>query len=306
MLKISHVVKNFENINALNNVSLNIPKGEFFGLLGPNGAGKSTLMNIIIGYLEADSGQVYIGEEQISPQNIQLRKKIGYVPQEVSLYLELSAYKNLKIFGELYGIASKKLETKIEYVLDLVQLKDRKKDPVKDFSGGMKRRLNLATSLLHDPEIVLCDEPTVGVDPQSRNAIFDMLSELNKSGKTVVYTTHYMEEAERLCSRLAIIDHGNIIAIGTLVELISLLNRKDTIKIQKTALTQDKLSVLREMGMVNEFDFYFELMPKDGYEKNSTIFGKLEEMGIPNDFIQISRATLEDVFLNLTGRSLRD
>ena len=306
MLKISHVVKNFENINALNNVSLNIPKGEFFGLLGPNGAGKSTLMNIIIGYLEADSGQVYIGEEQISPQNIQLRKKIGYVPQEVSLYLELSAYKNLKIFGELYGIASKKLETKIEYVLDLVQLKDRKKDPVKDFSGGMKRRLNLAASLLHDPEIVLCDEPTVGVDPQSRNAIFDMLSELNKSGKTVVYTTHYMEEAERLCSRLAIIDHGNIIAIGTLVELINLLNRKDTIKIQKTALTQDKLSVLREMGMVNEFDFYFELMPKDGYEKNSAIFGKLEEMGIPNDFIQISRATLEDVFLNLTGRSLRD
>ncbi len=306
MLKISHVVKNFENINALNNVSLNIPKGEFFGLLGPNGAGKSTLMNIIIGYLEADSGQVYIGEEQISPQNIQLRKKIGYVPQEVSLYLELSAYKNLKIFGELYGIASKKLETKIEYVLDLVQLKDRKKDPVKDFSGGMKRRLNLAASLLHDPEIVLCDEPTVGVDPQSRNAIFDMLSELNKSGKTIVYTTHYMEEAERLCSRLAIIDHGNIIAIGTLVELINLLNRKDTIKIQKTALTQDKLSVLREMGMVNEFDFYFELMPKDGYEKNSAIFGKLEEMGIPNDFIQISRATLEDVFLNLTGRSLRD
>ena len=306
MLKISHIIKNFENINALNNVSLNIPKGEFFGLLGPNGAGKSTLMNIIIGYLEADSGQVYLGEEQISPQNIQLRKKIGYVPQEVSLYLELSAYKNLKIFGELYGIASKKLETKIEYVLDLVQLKDRKKDPVKDFSGGMKRRLNLAASLLHDPEIVLCDEPTVGVDPQSRNAIFDMLSELNKSGKTIVYTTHYMEEAERLCSRLAIIDHGNIIAIGTLVELINLLNRKDTIKIQKTALTQDKLSVLREMGMVNEFDFYFELMPKDGYEKNSAIFGKLEEMGIPNDFIQISRATLEDVFLNLTGRSLRD
>ncbi|MCX6168210.1 MAG: ABC transporter ATP-binding protein [Ignavibacteriales bacterium] len=306
MLKINHIIKNFENINALNNVSLTIPKGEFFGLLGPNGAGKSTLMNIIIGYLEADSGQVYIGEEKISSQNIQLRKKIGYVPQEVSLYLELSAYKNLKIFGELYGITSKKLESKIEYVLDLVQLKDRKKDQVKEFSGGMKRRLNLAASLLHDPEIVLCDEPTVGVDPQSRNAIFDMLSELNKSGKTIVYTTHYMEEAERLCSRLAIIDHGNIIAIGTLVELINLLNRKDTIKIQKTALTQNKLSALREMGLVNEFDFYFELMPKDGYEKNSKIFGKLEEIGIPNDFIQISRATLEDVFLNLTGRSLRD
>jgi len=306
MLKINHIIKNFENINALNNVSLTVAKGEFFGLLGPNGAGKSTLMNIIIGYLEADRGQVYIGEEKISSQNIQLRKKIGYVPQEVSLYLELSAYKNLKIFGELYGITSKKLETKIEYVLDLVQLKDRKKDQVKGFSGGMKRRLNLAASLLHDPEIVLCDEPTVGVDPQSRNAIFDMLSELNRAGKTIVYTTHYMEEAERLCSRLAIIDHGNIIAVGTLIELINLLNRKDTIKIQKTALTQNKLSVLREMGLVNEFDFYFELAPNGGYEKNSKIFGKLEELGIPNDFVQISRATLEDVFLNLTGRSLRD
>jgi ABC-2 type transport system ATP-binding protein len=306
MLKISHIIKNFENINALNNVSLNIPKGEFFGLLGPNGAGKSTLMNIIIGYLEADSGQVYIGDEKISLQNIQLRKKIGYVPQEVSLYLELSAYNNLKIFGELYGLTSKNLENKIEYVLELVQLKDRKKDRVKEFSGGMKRRLNLAASLLHDPEIVLCDEPTVGVDPQSRNAIFDMLSELNKSGKTIVYTTHYMEEAERLCSRLAIIDHGNIIAIGSLVELINLLNRKDTIKIQKTALTQNKVASLREMGVVNEFDFFFELMPKDGYEKNSKIFAKLEEIGIPDDVIQISRATLEDVFLNLTGRSLRD
>lgn len=306
MLKISRIVKNFENINALKEVSLNIQQGEFFGLLGPNGAGKSTLMNIIIGYLEPDSGRVSINGELISSQNIQLRKKIGYAPQEVSLYLELSAYKNLKIFGELYDLSKKQLELKIEYVLDLVQLKDRKKDPVKEYSGGMKRRLNLAASLLHDPEIVLCDEPTVGVDPQSRNAIFEMLTELNRSGKTIVYTTHYMEEAERLCSRLGIIDNGKIIADGTLVELINLLNQKDTIKIQKTALTNNKLPALHEIGMVNEYDFYFELIPKDGYDQNSKIFGKLEEIGIPNTFIQISRATLEDVFLNLTGRSLRD
>lgn len=306
MLKISRIVKNFENINALKEVSLNIQQGEFFGLLGPNGAGKSTLMNIIIGYLEPDSGRVSINGELISSQNIQLRKKIGYAPQEVSLYLELSAYKNLKIFGELYDLSKKQLELKIEYVLDLVQLKDRKKDPVKEYSGGMKRRLNLAASLLHDPEIVLCDEPTVGVDPQSRNAIFEMLTELNRSGKTIVYTTHYMEEAERLCSRLGIIDNGKIIADGTLVELINLLNQKDTIKIQKTALTNNKLPALHEIGLVNEYDFYFELIPKDGYDQNSKIFGKLEEIGIPNTFIQISRATLEDVFLNLTGRSLRD
>ena len=306
MLKISHIVKNFDNITALQNVNLKIQQGEFFGLLGPNGAGKSTLMNIIIGYLEPDSGQISIDGELIFAQNIKLRKKIGYVPQEVSLYLELSAYKNLKIFGGLYGLSPKLLEEKIDYVLELVQLKERKKDPVKNYSGGMKRRLNLAASLLHDPEIVLCDEPTVGVDPQSRNAIFEMLNELNRSGKTILYTTHYMEEAERLCSRLAIIDNGNIIADGTLVELINLVDQKDTIKIQKTAMTSGKLVELSEMGSVSEYDFSFELIPNEHYIHNSKIFGRLEEIGIPKAFIQISRPTLEDVFLNLTGRSLRD
>jgi len=306
MLRISHIIKNFENVNALQNVSLTINKGEFFGLLGPNGAGKSTLMNIIIGYLEADSGQISFNDQIISSSNISLRKKFGYVPQEVSLYLELSAHQNLRIFGKFYDFSAKELENKIEEVLELVQLKDRKKDPVKEYSGGMKRRLNLAASLLHDPEILLCDEPTVGVDPQSRNAIFDMLNVLNKAGKTILYTTHYMEEAERLCSRLAIIDNGNIIAQGSLIDLINLLNQKDTIKIQKTTFTQNKLALLKDMGRVSESDFYLELIPKESYDRNSKIFAKLEEIGIQNEFVQISRATLEDVFLNLTGRSLRD
>jgi ABC-2 type transport system ATP-binding protein len=306
MLRIDHIVKHFENLTALNNVSININKGEFFGLLGPNGAGKSTLMNIIIGYLESDSGKILYGDEHVSKNNLALRKKFGYVPQEISLYLELSAYQNLKIFGQLFNLQGKALENKIDEVLLLVQLTDRKKDPVKDFSGGMKRRLNLAASLLHDPEILLCDEPTVGVDPQSRNAIFDMLLQLNKSGKTIVYTTHYMEEAERLCSRLAIIDHGNIIAEGTLIDLINLLNQRDTIKIQKTSATSSKISLIQEIGQLTEYDFYYEVIPNTGFERNSKIFSKLEQIGIPNVFIQISRANLEDVFLNMTGRSLRD
>lgn len=306
MLKINHISKNFDNIAALQNVSLNIQSGEFFGLLGPNGAGKSTLMNIIIGFLSSDNGQVLLGEHAVSVDDIEVRKKIGYVPQEISLFLELSAYKNLKIFGQLYRINSSQLEEKMEKVLDLVQLSDRRKDAVKEFSGGMKRRLNLAVSLLHDPEIILCDEPTVGVDPQSRNAIFDMLVELNKSGKTIVYTTHYMEEAERLCSRLAIIDHGKIIAQGSLVELINLLNRKDTVKIQKTPIVSTKLLSLEEMGRITENDFYYELIPSEEFTKTSQIFSKLEELVIPNELTQLSRATLEDVFLSLTGRSLRD
>jgi ABC-2 type transport system ATP-binding protein len=306
MLKIKNITKSFGSLTALDNISLDIEKGEFFGLLGPNGAGKTTLINTIIGYLEPELGNVSIDGEDITIENTQLRKKIGYVPQEIALYLELTAYQNLKIFGSIFNLKGDELEKKINEVMELVQLTDRKKDKVKDFSGGMKRRINLAVSLLHNPDIILCDEPTVGVDPQSRNAIFEMLHDLNKKGKTILYTTHYMEEAERLCSRLAIIDNGKIIAKGTLVDLINMLEQKETIKIQKTAFTQDKISAISDMGIISEHDFYYELIVNDKYKQHSKTFIRLEEEGIHNEFVQVSRATLEDVFLNLTGRSLRD
>lgn len=306
MLKVNHIVKHFESLTALDNVSIAINDGEFYGLLGPNGAGKSTLMNIIIGYLLPDSGHISIDNEVMNLENILLRKKIGYVPQEISLFLELSAEKNLKIFGELFDLGGKELDKRIAEVLELVQLRDRKNDRVNDYSGGMKRRLNIAASLLHNPQILLCDEPTVGVDPQSRNAIFDMLQFLNKSGKTVVYTTHYMEEAERLCSRVAIIDHGKIIEQGTVPELINLLHQKDVIKIGKTPLTEKLLEKIKEIGLINEQDFHYELIPSEEFTKKSKIFAALENLNIPGNLIEVSVATLEDVFLNLTGRSLRD
>ena len=306
MLKVNHIVKHFENLTALDNVSITINDGEFYGLLGPNGAGKSTLMNIIIGYLLPDSGHIAIDNEMMNFENVALRKKIGFVPQEISLFLELSAEKNLKIFGELFELEGKVLEKRIAEVLELVQLQDRKNDRVNDYSGGMKRRLNIAASLLHNPQILLCDEPTVGVDPQSRNAIFDMLQFLNKSGKTIVYTTHYMEEAERLCSKVAIIDHGRIIEQGTVLELINLLNQKDVIKISKTPFTVKLLDKIKEIGMINEQDFHFELIPSDNFTKKSKIFAALEDLNIPSNLIEVSMATLEDVFLNLTGMRLRD
>lgn len=306
MLKIKQVDKHFGNINALININLEIAEGEFFGLLGPNGAGKSTLMNIIAGFLPPDSGYVEINGKTLSINDLVIRKNIGYVPQEISLYLELNALQNLKIFGSLYDLNGSELDKKIDEVLELVQLTDRKKDRVNEYSGGMKRRLNLAASLLHDPPILLCDEPTVGVDPQSRNAIFDMLNRLNQKGKTVLYTTHYMEEAERLCSRLAIIDNGKIIAGGSLLDLINILEKKETIKIQKTALTLSKLPIISSIGKLTEFDFYYEMIPDESFSQHSKIYTALEEAGIPNQFIQISRASLEDVFLNITGRSLRD
>ena len=306
ILEIKDLVKRFNGVTALDEVTFSIEKGDFFGLLGPNGAGKSTLMNCIIGFLKPDNGKIILDSENIDELNISYRLNLGYVPQEIALYEEFSAYQNLKIFGGFYELSKTELNKRITEVLALVQLSDRKNDLVKSFSGGMKRRLNLAVSILHDPELILCDEPTVGVDPQSRNAIFDMLHELNKNGKTILYTTHYMEEAERLCNRLAIIDYGKIIAQGTLNDLISLLDKKETIKIRKAQESLSVLESLKSLGEITESDFYFEIIPNNSLSTNSMIFEKLENCEIPSHLLELSRASLEDVFLNLTGRRLRD
>jgi len=306
ILEINEVVKTFNGLSALKKVNLGIKKGDFFGLLGPNGAGKSTLMNCIVGYLNPDSGKILLNSNNITDLDLSYRMDIGYVPQEIALYQELSAMQNLRIFGGFYNVSKKYLNERINSVLNLVQLDDRKNDIVKTYSGGMKRRLNLAVSILHDPKLILCDEPTVGVDPQSRNAIFDMLAELNKDGKTILYTTHYMEEAERLCNRLAIIDYGKIIAEGTLNDLISLLEKRETIKIRKAPETKSLLESIKNLGDLGETDFYYELIPSNSSKLNSEIFSELENIKIPPHLLELSRASLEDVFLNLTGRRLRD
>ncbi len=306
MLQIRHIDKTFGRITALRDINLHIPAGEFFGLLGPNGAGKTTLMNIIIGYIKSDAGSVTLDNEMLSYESIQLRNKIGYVPQEIALFKELSAIQNLKIFGSLYGLSGANLNRKIDEALELVSLEDRMKDKVKDFSGGMKRRLNIAASILHDPALILCDEPTVGVDPQSRNAIFNMLKELNNRGKTVVYTTHYMEEAERLCTNLAIIDSGKIIAEGKLNELIDILNQKASIKINKINRIASNKEIIETLGKVIEHESFFEIVPDAKFGKISEVFQEIERIGLPEESVTLSRASLEDVFLHLTGRSLRD
>jgi len=306
ILEIKDVVKSFNGVTALKNVNISIEKGDFFGLLGPNGAGKSTLMNCIIGYLEPDTGNILLNEKSIKGLDLRYRLNIGYVPQEIALYLELSAIQNLRIFVGFYNLPKNTLNDRISSVLKLVQLEDRKGDVVKTFSGGMKRRLNLAVSILHDPDIILCDEPTVGVDPQSRNAIFDMLNELNKLGKTILYTTHYMEEAERLCNRLSIIDNGKIIAEGSLTDLISLLEKKETIKIRKAPESEELIESIKKLGELEETDYYYEIIPLNLFKSNSQIFKELEEINIPSHLLELSRASLEDVFLNLTGRRLRD
>ncbi len=306
MLQINNLSKSFENIKALNFVSFEIKKGEFFGLLGPNGAGKTTLMNLIIGFLKADSGTIIFNGEEIKYGDPEIKNRIGYVPQDIALYQELTAIQNLKIFGSFFKIPKKELLNNINEALELVQLSERKNSAVKEFSGGMKRRLNLAASILHKPEILLCDEPTVGVDPQSRNAIFKMLQKLNSEGITIIYTTHYMEEAERLCNRLAIIDNGRIIAIGTLMELLRILDRKATIKIQKTVESINLLKQLQTVAEINELEYQYELILKNTDMSFGELFSYFEKIKLSSDLIELSRASLEDVFLHMTGRRIRD
>ncbi len=305
MIRIGHIVKKYPTVTALNDVSLTIERGEFFGLLGPNGAGKSTLMSLLVGYKSPDSGTITVNGQPVTPDNLDVRRQIGLVPQSLALYEDLSAQKNLELFGSFYQLPAARLREIIPEKLNAAQLYDRRRDPVKTFSGGMKRRLNIVASLLHDPQTLLCDEPTVGVDPQSRNAIFDYLLALNAAGITIVYTTHYMEEAERLCKRLAIIDHGKIIALGTVDEMLAKLPYEETVRIHKTPLTIAKLDVFRQFGQLIDQEEDFELRPTAGF-KLSAFFAGLEANAIPYSLVELHRPTLEALFLHLTGRSLRE
>lgn len=305
MLKIKNIKKHFPSVTALDGITLEIEEKEFFGLIGPNGAGKSTLINIIVGYLQMDEGYIEFNGKDIRELGISYRKKIGLVPQSIALYEDLNAIDNLKIFGSLFDIPKKELKEIINEKLNAVGLYDRKKDLVKNYSGGMKRRLNLIAALLHRPEILLCDEPTVGVDPQSRNAIFSYLQDLNSSGTTIIYTTHYMEEAEKLCNRIGIIDYGKIIALGTLEELLNLLPPKKSIFFVKNGLTDSKIEEFKKFGKISINNSKYKLEANDEF-KFSEFFAELEENGIDERFIEIYKPNLETLFLNLTGRIFRD
>ena len=235
MIQVRSVSKSFGNIEAVNNVSFTIDKGKIFGILGPNGAGKSTIVNILNTLIKPDKGDVIIDGVNIKDDGNTIKLIMGVVPQEIALYEELTAYENLIFWGGLYNIPKSVLKANVNNTLEIVDLVNRKDYKIKSFSGGMKRRINIACSLLHNPKILVLDEPTVGVDPQNRNHIFEVIERFNNEGMTIIYTTHYMEEAERFCDKIAIIDVGRIIAQGTLKELREISEVKDllTIKICK-------------------------------------------------------------------------
>ncbi|HEY1765087.1 MAG TPA: ABC transporter ATP-binding protein [Opitutaceae bacterium] len=299
------VVKRFGSLVALDGVSLDIAPGEFFGLLGPNGAGKSTLMSLIAGLRAPDAGRLTVAGPDSAAGSPEARRAIGLVPQHIALYPDLSAETNLEIFGGLYGLRGKVLQERIEKALAAVQLSDRRRDPVKAYSGGMQRRLNLAAALLHQPRLLLCDEPTVGVDPQSRNAIFDFLQGLNREGMTIIYSTHYMEEATRLCSRIGIIDHGKILALGTLDELLGRLSFEEEIRFSAGSETEALLGSLRANGEVATQDGVHRFRPLPGFPLSS-FYAATEAHGLAPRLFTSQRPTLESLFLQLTGRVLRE
>ncbi|MEO6996179.1 MAG: ABC transporter ATP-binding protein [Lacunisphaera sp.] len=305
MLTIDHITKRFGSITALDDISLTVKAGEFFGLLGPNGAGKSTLMSLLAGLREPSSGALALDGIAITTTETAARSALGLVPQSLALYFDLSADQNLRIFGELHGLRGALLRARVDEALEAVQLTDRRRDQVKHFSGGMQRRLNLASALLHRPKLLLCDEPTVGVDPQSRNAIFEYLERLNRDGLTIIYSTHYMEEATRLCSRIGVIDHGKILALGTLDELLTRLPFDEEIRFSVSDETAGLVRALPAFGEFAIFDGIGRFRPRADY-KLSAFYGLTESLSLPARCFTSQRPTLEALFLHLTGRTIRE
>ncbi|SDW27288.1 ABC-2 type transport system ATP-binding protein [Marininema mesophilum] len=300
-LVIDHLQKSYDQKQALQGVTFSVKSGTCFGLLGPNGAGKSTTMKILTGIIEADRGSVHMLGIDASEKGKGLRQRVGYVPQSITLYEKLSAYDNLKFFGEMYGVRGKKLQQRIKEVLEQIGLKDRSKDAVETFSGGMKRRVNIAAALLHKPEVLILDEPTVGIDPQSRNHIFDMIRMLKKEGVTLIYSTHYMEEVEALCDDIAIIDHGKIIAQGHLHELLEEYSQR-AIYVEAPTLKEPPTSP----GAIRTYPQGEGWMIETEKLKETMLYFLNSDVGAKVTRLEIVRPSLESVFLSLTGTQLRD
>jgi ABC-2 type transport system ATP-binding protein len=305
MLALRKVTKRFGPITALDDVSLEIAPGEFFGLLGPNGAGKSTLMSLVAGLRAPEAGTITLDGQPVASGASVVRRNLGLVPQTIALFPGLTAEENLRIFGELQGLRGLNLKAALDEAFAAAQLEDRRRSLVKTFSGGMQRRLNLVAALLHRPKLLLCDEATVGVDPQSRNAIFEYLQRLNRSGITIIYSTHYMEEAERLCSRIGIIDHGRILALGTLDDLLTRLPFEDELTFPANSATAPLAAQLAAVGEITVVDGTHRFRPRPGYPL-SAFFALAESLGLPPRLFTSQRPTLEALFLHLTGRKLRD
>jgi len=307
MITVSNLKKTFDTVEALKGISFNIQQGECYGLLGPNGAGKTTTISIMSTLVEPSDGEVSIAGYDLKKNPLECKKNIGVVTQEIALYNELSAYDNLLFWGGLYNVPKPELIARIDETLKLLGLFDRKHDKVKTYSGGMKRRINIASALLHRPKVLFMDEPTVGIDPQSRNLIFEVVEKFRKEGMTIVYTTHYMEEAERLCDRIGIIDDGEIIIQGTLDELKTSYSMKESVVISFTNLSDERFTAITKAWKdLQRFDDTIHFYSMNIQGDLAKIIIQCNEVGLDIMHIDIRKINLETIFLSLTGKELRD
>lgn len=308
ILTAENISKKFNQLTAVNDISLSVEKGCFYSLLGPNGAGKTTTINLLCTLLKSDSGNIFMDGINSSLDPLKIKSLIGVVPQEISLYDDFTAEENLMFWGKMYHVSSASLKTRIEKCLHDFGLTDRKKDKLKTYSGGMKRRINIAVALLHSPKIVFMDEPTVGIDPQSRNNIYEAIQQLKTEGITIFYTTHYMEEAERFSDKVGIIDNGKIIAEGTVAELKTISKIKEDLFIQAISVNENQQKCLKDkFGSAIHFQENKISIETDEVKKEMIpILNFCASLSIEIEQVEIQKANLEKVFLALTGKTLRD
>jgi linearmycin/streptolysin S transport system ATP-binding protein len=308
LLDVAHVAKSFGELLAVDDISFFVAPGKIFGLLGPNGAGKTTTISMISGLLKPSSGAVSVDGIRLDRDAIGVKRRLGVVPQEIAIYEDLTAPENLDFWGGVYGLRGATLRAKRDELLQLVGLADRAKEPVRQFSGGMKRRLNLAMGLVHGPKLVLLDEPTVGIDPQARLNILQVVRDIVAAGTTVLYTTHYLEEAEDLCDELAIMDHGKILAQGSITELKAQLGDGSllTLQGQFDPVQSEKVSGIAGLKTLEWSEERALLLVERGAASVGGVLEKLYASGLHLRDVQIKEPNLEDLFLKLTGRELRD
>ena len=309
ILQAEGLKKSFDERVAVNGVSFSIAEGESYGLLGPNGAGKTTTISMVCGLMKKDAGTITVGGVEMDEKSTKAKASIGYVPQEIALYPDLTAEENLAFWGKLFGIRGKPLAARMDQVLETVGLSDRRKDRVSSYSGGMQRRLNIAAGLMHEPRLLILDEPTVGVDPQSRNAILDNVEQLKAKGLAVLYTTHYMEEAERLCDRVGIIDQGKIIAEGTRRELVTKIGQLDRVNLTASGDLEAFARKAKELEGVEEAsvaEHAVQLLGHQGRHLLPRLLELAEKSQVSVDSVEVLEPDLEAVFLHLTGKALRD
>ncbi|MBN2258203.1 MAG: ATP-binding cassette domain-containing protein [Anaerolineaceae bacterium] len=311
ILEVKDLVKKYGENTAVKGISFSINEGEIFSLLGPNGAGKTTTISVLSTLMTPTAGEATVCGFSVTKQPMEIRRSIGVVPQDLALYEELSAAENLSFWGQMYGLGGRSLSKRIDEVLELIGLKDKAKAHVRTFSGGMKRRVNIGIGLLHQPRLLFMDEPTVGIDPQSRRAILDSVKDLNQKGMTVLYTTHYMEEAQELSDRVGIIDHGELIALGNQAELTKQVGETDTLILHISENDDPEtlaknIRPIKGITRVDVIDHSITLIVPEVEKVLAPVVSKANEIDIHISSMEIQEPNLEAVFLHLTGRALRD